>query len=408
MVGQRPYVLVMGGSLAGLTAALTLRDAGCDVEVYERSNSPLTGLGAGIVLNPATVRYFTSNSVLDIGEISVASHRVRYMDRDGGIADEKRSAYRFSSYNALYQGLLNCFDAAHYHLSETVIGFDQDEAGVNVRFASGRSERCHLLVCADGVRSTGRRLLFPSTSLEYAGYIAWRGTVGEAELRPQTFAALREAITYHLMPNSHFLTYPIPSVDRLSSSIQPFVNWLWYRNVPQGVELDDLTTDRDGVMREVSLYPGTVQERHVEKLRRDASSILPPPLAEALMCTAHPFIQIIYDCEVPGMALGRVCLIGDAAFVARPHAAAGTAKAAEDAWKLAEAINESGNHVVAALKRWEPGQLELGKAVLARTRTAGQRLQFEGSWQVGEPLPFGLYEIGDSLMPAVPMHPQSS
>ncbi len=389
MVGQRPYVLVMGGSLAGLTAALTLRDAGCDVEVYERSNSPLTGLGAGIVLNPATVRYFTSNSVLDIGEISVASHRVRYMDRDGGIADEKRSAYRFSSYNALYQGLLNCFDAAHYHLSETVIGFDQDEAGVNVRFASGRSERCHLLVCADGVRSTGRRLLFPSTSLEYAGYIAWRGTVGEAELRPQTFAALREAITYHLMPNSHFLTYPIPSVDRLSSSIQPFVNWLWYRNVPQGVELDDLTTDRDGVMREVSLYPGTVQERHVEKLRRDASSILPPPLAEALMYTPHPFIQIIYDCEVPGMALGRVCLIGDAAFVARPHAAAGTAKAAEDAWKLAEAINESGNHVVAAL-------------------TAGQRLQFEGSWQVGEPLPFGLYEIGDSLMPAVPMHPQSS
>ncbi len=407
MVGERPGVLVMGGSLAGLTAALTLRDAGCDVTVYERSHSPLTGLGAGIVLNPATVRYFTRNSVLDISEISVVSHRVRYMDRDGGIAHEKLSVYRFSSYNALYQGLLNCFDAAHYHLGETVIGFDQDDAGVNVRFASGRSERCHLLVCADGIRSTGRRILFPGASLQYAGYIAWRGTVGEAELRPPTFAALREAITYHLMSDGHFLTYPIPSVDRLSGSTQPCVNWLWYRNVPRGVELDDLATDRDGVMREVSLSPGTVQERHVEKLRGDASSILPPPLAEALICTPHPFIQIIYDCEVPRMALGRVCLIGDAAFVARPHAAAGTAKAAEDAWKLAEAIKESGNDVIAALKRWEPGQLELGKAVLARTRAAGQRLQFESSWQVGEPLPFGLYEIGDSLMPAVPMHPQS-
>jgi len=55
----------MGGSLAGLTAALTLRDAGCDVEVYERSNSPLAGQGAGIVLNPTTVRYFTKNGVLD-------------------------------------------------------------------------------------------------------------------------------------------------------------------------------------------------------------------------------------------------------------------------------------------------------------------------------------------------------
>ncbi len=200
----------------------------------------------------------------------------------------------------------------------------------------------------------------------------------------------------------------VTSCDRLSGSTKPFVNWLWYRNVPQGVELDDLTTDRDGVMREVSLYPGTVQERHVEKLRRDASSILPPPLAEALVCTAQPFIQIIYDCEVPGMAFGRVCLIGDAAFVARPHAAAGTAKAAEDAWKLGEAIKEVGGDVVAALKRWEPGQLELGKAVLARTRAAGQRLQFEGSWQVGEQLPFGLYEIGDSLMPEVNAHHRPS
>src|ERR1700676_5091389 len=107
-------------------------DAGCAVEVYERSNSPLTGLGAGIVLHPATVRYITVHDVLDVSEISVASYRVRYMDRDGGIADEKSFAYRFSSYNALYQGLLNCFDAAHYHLGEMMIDFDQDDAGVNV------------------------------------------------------------------------------------------------------------------------------------------------------------------------------------------------------------------------------------------------------------------------------------
>jgi hypothetical protein len=62
----------MGGSLGGLNAALWLRDAECDVEVYERSNVPLAGQGAGIVLNPATVRYFTENNVLDLGEISVA------------------------------------------------------------------------------------------------------------------------------------------------------------------------------------------------------------------------------------------------------------------------------------------------------------------------------------------------
>src|SRR5260370_26532463 len=131
MVGERPYCLVMGGYLAGLTAALTLSDAGCDVKVYERSNSPLSGLGARIVLNPATVRYITAHGDLDVTEISVASHRVRYMDRDGGIADEKSYAYRFGSYNALYQGLLNCFDAARYHLPANIIDFHQDNTVFN-------------------------------------------------------------------------------------------------------------------------------------------------------------------------------------------------------------------------------------------------------------------------------------
>jgi 2,6-dihydroxypyridine 3-monooxygenase len=396
----------MGGSLGGLTAALTLRDAGYDVEVYERSPSPLMGLGAGIVLNPATVRYFLEKANLDIGEISVAARWVRYMNRDGEIADEKPCAYRFSSYNALYWGLLNCFDAEHYHLGETIIEFDQDDSGVQLRLAGGRSIHCDLLVCADGIRSTGRRLLLPEVALEYAGYIAWRGTVGEDDVLPQTFAKLQEAITYYILPEGHLLTYPIPVIDRATGSTRHLINWLWYRNFPKGPELDDLLTDRDGVLREVSLNPGSVREKHVTKLRKDASSVLPPSLGEIIQNTAQPFIQIIFDCAVPQMAFGRVCLIGDAAFVTRPHAAAGTAKAADDAWKLAEAIKAAGGDVIAALRTWETSQLRLGRGVLARTREAGRKLQFEGTWQVGDALPFGLYEIGDSSLPDIPAHSQ--
>ena len=54
----------MGGSLGGLTAALWLRDAGCEIRVYERSRAPLEGLGAGIVLHPATARYFVQHRIL--------------------------------------------------------------------------------------------------------------------------------------------------------------------------------------------------------------------------------------------------------------------------------------------------------------------------------------------------------
>jgi 2,6-dihydroxypyridine 3-monooxygenase len=98
------------------------------------------------------------------------------------------------------------------------------------------------------------------------------------------------------------------------------------------------------------------------------------------------------------MAFGRVCLIGDAAFALRPHAAAGTAKAAEDAWKLADALEACQWDVVAALERWEPAQLELGRQVLERTRDAGNRSQLESAWRIGDPLPFGLYRTSDSSM----------
>jgi 2,6-dihydroxypyridine 3-monooxygenase len=394
-----PRVVVMGGSLGGLTAALVLRDAGGDVEVYERSNVPLEGRGAGIVLNPATVRYFTENDVLALDEISVSTRWVRYMDRNGSTAAEHPFSYRFTSYNALYRGLLGCFDDNRYHLGEAIVRFDQDADRVVVQLANGRSERCDLLVCADGIRSTARRLLLPDVAPAYAGYVGWRGTVVEAELTSETDTALGEAITYHVMPNGHTLTYPIPGVDGSLKPGRRFSNWLWYRNVAEGSELDDLMTDKEGELHEVSLGPGEVQERHVKELRTLGTSELPPPIAEVMLKTDAPFVQVVFDVEVPRMVFGRVCLIGDAAFALRPHAAAGSAKAAEDAWKLGEAVREAGGDVIAALEVWEPEQLELGRRVLARTREAGRRSQFEGTWQIGDPLPFGLYEVGDSAMP---------
>ena len=94
------------------------------------------------------------------------------------------------------------------------------------------------------------------------------------------------------------------------------------------------------------------------------------------------------------MVFGRTCLIGDAAFVARPHAAAGTAKAAADAWSLAEAL-EGATDVDAALRAWEPQQLALGRQLLARTRRIGTRSQVDGTWRPGDPeLIFGLNEPG--------------
>jgi 2,6-dihydroxypyridine 3-monooxygenase len=397
-VSDGPRVLVAGGSLGGLTAAHVLAGAGCDVTVLERSPTPLTGRGAGIVLHPATVRWWRAHDVRPLPEMSAAMRRLRYLDADGAIAHEQPCRYRVSSFDALYRDLSARMEPGRHRLGCAVAGFEIDAGGVTVALEGGATERCDLLVGADGIGSRARRVLLPDVAPRYAGYVAWRGTVVEHDLGAQTLDALLGAITYHLMPHAHFLTYPIPGADGSVEVGRRLTNWLWYRNVAAGAALDDLMTDRAGVRRPVSLAPGTVARRHLDALRADAAAQLPPPLHELLAATPEPFLQVVFDIEVPRMAFGRACLIGDAAFALRPHAAVGSAKAAEDAWTLGAAMRAADFDVAEALDRWEPGQLALGRAALARTRRAGDRVQHTGEWEVGEPLPWGLYETGDSTL----------
>ncbi|HZA20138.1 MAG TPA: FAD-dependent monooxygenase, partial [Actinomycetota bacterium] len=75
----RPRVVVAGGSLGGLSAALHLRDVGCDVVVYERSRTPLEGRGAGIVLHPSSVRYLKAAGTIELEEVSTYADRLLYL-----------------------------------------------------------------------------------------------------------------------------------------------------------------------------------------------------------------------------------------------------------------------------------------------------------------------------------------
>jgi 2,6-dihydroxypyridine 3-monooxygenase len=398
--------VIVGGSLGGLNAALWLRDIGWDVVVLERSASPLEGRGAGIVLHPATARYLVDRGIAELTDISAPVDWLRYLAADGAVASETPCRFRFTSWTTLYRSLLGCFGRSFYRMGTEVVAVEPGET-VAALTAGGDRIEADLLIAADGVASTVRGLLFPDVHPRYAGYVGWRGTVGEGHLSAGTFGALHEAITYHLMPNSHILAYPIPNVDGTVTPGGRQFNWVWYRNVAEGAALDDLMTGVDGRRHPLSLPPGTVQPQHVDGLRA-AARHLPAPLAELVRQTTQPFVQLIVDVAVPRMVVGRVCILGDAAFALRPHAAVGTAKAAEDAWQLARALQASAGDVETGLAAWERSQLELGRRVAARTCEAGNRSQFEGTWRVGEALPFGLYETGDSAFLTLNREPSSN
>jgi 2,6-dihydroxypyridine 3-monooxygenase len=397
----RPRALIVGGSLGGLTAALVLRDVGCEVEVLERSRRPLTGRGVGIVAHPATIRYPVERGH---GDPTSPVSAVRYLDRRGAVVAEEETEFRFTSYYTLYSELLGLLGEEDYHLGHEVVGFDQDDQRVIVELADGRRESCDLLVCADGIHSRSRRRLLPNLERTYAGYVGWRGVVDESEIGDAAAPVVADALVYCVIPHSHILSYPIPGAAGQGSG-ERTINWVWYRNVSEGAELDDLLIDANGVRQELSLAPGAVQPARIEELRRVAAAELAPQLASVVRATTQPFLQVVFDVEVPRMAFGRVCLIGDAACALRPHVAAGTAKAAEAAWLLAAAVEACEHDITAALARWEPEVLALEHGAVARTRTAGIRVQFDDAWSVGDPIPFGLREPGDSAIPSPPSPP---
>jgi 2,6-dihydroxypyridine 3-monooxygenase len=375
---------VVGGSLGGLTAALLLRDLGVEVDVYERSPSELVQRGAGIGFLPDAARYLVERAGVNLDRISVSTSHIRYLNRRGEVIYDGTHHYRFSSWYTVYRQMLARIDRARYHLGHEMTGWADGADAVEVRFANQPSQRVDLLVCADGVGSTARARLLPEAQPAYSGYVAWRGMVPEAALDQATRAVIGDAITYYVYANSHILVYPIPGADDSVTAGERLINFVWYRNYLAGSDLDDLLTDRTGQRRDTSLPPGAVSEHHIAELRAVAAARLPEPLTRVVHSTAQPFLQVIYDLDISRMAFGRVCLIGDAAFVGRPHAAAGTAKAAADAWALAEAVGRHAN-VVEALAAWEPGQLALGRQLLERTRRIGRRSQFDGNWVPGDP-----------------------
>jgi 2,6-dihydroxypyridine 3-monooxygenase len=387
--------IVVGGSIGGLTSALLLRKLGFDVDVFERTPTQLDNRGGGIVLQPITMKWFDGHSTRQIEELSTKSSWLRYLGPGNAVVYEEPVEWRYTSWGTVYRALLSDFGDEHYHLGEFCVGFSQDADQVELRFVTGRVERADLVVFADGITSTARRRLYPSLDRAYSGYVGWRGTLREDQVTDGTRTLLADSLTYSVAPNTHAVMYTIPGMDGELEDGQRLLNYVWYRNVADGPELQELTTDIRGFEAPVSLHPGAVQQRYIDEMREAALAQLAPAVAEVIVRTEQPYLQVVFDTRIPGMVDGRIAIIGDAAFAARPHAAAGSAKAAADAWALYEQLQAHDGGIVEALKLWEPGQLELGNRLIDRVSGMGARSQFTNTWIPGDPdLRFGLYGPG--------------
>ncbi|MDP3952602.1 FAD binding domain-containing protein [Microbacterium sp.] len=379
-----PRVAVVGGSIAGLTAANVLRDAGCEVDVYERSETLLSGFGTGIVVQPELVRYLLERTSTTLDDISVPSHEMRYFDAASGRnAGQVDAGWRFTAYNAVYQKLLDAFGTEHYHLGKELVRVTPGVESASASFADGTEVTADLVVCADGGGSVARAQLL-GRKPDYAGYVTWRGMVDQRDVSPETWDFFQDAFTYGLLPDGHIIAYPISQVSSEGEVTgETRLNFQWYWNVDAGAALDELMTANDGSRRPVSVHFVALPASSLEQFHSRATNELAPVFRDLITGAPQPFVTIVADADVSQMAFDRVALIGDAAFTPRPHAAAGAAKAAADAWALADRLVEASGDVREALTAWEPERLAVGQAYLTKVRAMANALQHGGEFPPG-------------------------
>jgi len=364
--------LVIGGSMSGLLAALALKSRGFDVSVFERVAEPLAGRGAGIVAQPELKVALRTLRLDPDHDLGIEVPRRLMFSRDGRETHRMAIPQTMTAWDRVFHLLKAAFPEADYHRGKELRRIEQG-ARVVAHFADGAIEEGDLLVGADGIRSTVRQQYLPEVVPLYAGYTAWRGLVNEAAFPPALHAELFAHFSFCLPENEQMLGYPVAGPNNDLRVGHRRYNFVWYRPASEAHELPRLLTDDKGRTHVLSIPPPLIAGEVIADMRAAAARVLAPQFEEMVALCEQPFLQPIYDLEVPRMAFGRAALVGDAAFVARPHIGAGVAKAADDALALADALAGSG--VESALRTFEAARVPVGNKIIARTRHLGAYVQ---------------------------------
>ncbi|MEM9927339.1 MAG: FAD binding domain-containing protein [Cyanobacteria bacterium P01_D01_bin.50] len=368
--------IVIGGSLGGLFTGILLESIGWEVNIYERSPHNLDSRGGGIVLQPEIIEAFERAGVAYSAPLGVEARERLYLKQDGSIWRRMLMRQTLTSWNLLYSNMRRHFPPERYHQGKTLTTLTQDDQQVTAMFADGTSDTGNLLIGADGANSTVRKILLPSYEPRYAGYVAYRGLVHERELDKKTAAMLAERFVFQQFPNSHILQYLVPGEDESLVPGERRFNWVWYVNYDEATELTPILTDRNGKRRDYSIPPGTIAPQIEQQMRLYADRVLAPPFQRLVAATKEPFVQAILDLGVPQMAFNHIALVGDAAFIPRPHTAAGVSKAAANAIALTDALLIQNHDVKKALDEWETDQLRLGMHLWKAGQDLGEHSQF--------------------------------
>ena len=380
-------VIIVGGGIAGLTAALSLHQIGVECRVYE-SVATLSPLGYGINLQPNAVRELSALGLGDkLAAVGILTAELAFYNRHGQLIWSelrgKAAGYRWPqisiSRGKLHEVLLAAIRerlgaralATGHHLTgleqrgDNVVARFNDPAGQPAGEAEG-----DLLIGADGIHSAVRRHFYPGEAAVFDGYLHYRGIVaGEPYLTGRSMAVVGHR-------THRAILYPIAALP----DGKVMINWLAYTKIPDGSPpLEAWDTVADGRLAVERFQGWSFPWLDVQGLFAATQRVLQLP-------------NVDRD-PIPRWSFARVTLIGDAAHPMQPVGAQAGSQAVVDGRVLAACLLQCADPVE-ALVRYQDQRIAAMNDMVIRNRNLGLEAVLK---MAEERAPDGFAKITDVL-----------
>jgi 2-polyprenyl-6-methoxyphenol hydroxylase-like FAD-dependent oxidoreductase len=369
--------IIVGGSMGGLLVGnMLLRQGGWTIKILERTKGGFQARGAGIVPQRSLLAALSRAGVIVRPNFGIhIAKRVAY-DRNGSVVATHPYEQYATSWLLLHNLLLERYPWENYHVGYNITAVAQDGHSASVILDDGTKLEADLVIGADGMRSTVKGTLFPDVQPQYVGYLAWRGMLEERHATSEFVDACFSALNFSFPTSEELIGYPVAGNDGSVEVGQRRFNIMWYRPVSSGGEFRQMFTGANGAYYPTGIPPSLVRPELVAAMKNDARSLLPRLFSSVIERMEGMFVQAIYDLQSNRMGAGRIALIGDAAFVARPHCGAGVSKAADDAASLVDAL-ERCDRVDDAIEAFSSERTPAGCAAVKWAARLGSYFQTE-------------------------------
>jgi salicylate hydroxylase len=355
-------VVIVGGGIGGLAAALALVRRGIDVEVYEQAPE-LRELGAGVQISANGTRVLHALGLKDALEqvqVQPSGKAIRLWNTgqtwpvfELGVESVERYGFPYitihrGDLHALLARALRQAKPGAIHLDRKCVALTQTADYVEVQFESCQSATARLVVGADGVHSVVRENLFGAAKPQFCGITAWRGVVPIDRVPAEIAWNIG---TNWIGPGGHAVHYPLRGGTLLNVvGLRERTGWAvegWNVRGTTAEVLDDFHGWHEDLL---ALF------RRIDE---------PYKWALALRPTMEQWSK------------GRCTLLGDACHSMVPFLAQGAVMAIEDGFVLARCLEKYANDHVTALARYEAVRRE--RANKAVTGSAAMIARFHNS-----------------------------